>query len=281
MVLLFKAEQSFTVRILDQEAQCEQITRHVYKRGKTFMKSLCLGGMECPYCQVNEQPMYTELPPAEKPYPQGNELVKPVYVYELKAIMLLSGWDVWQTIEQMRKDKGSVVDRDLKITRNDAGRITYNVNDSNPAQFTVDISQLHVPTAEEYRNFLRAVKLPGVSATLPTASAPAAPAPDAAPATAPTTASAPAAPASAPLVPPATAPAQPAAPPPPAGSERQHSQESANKWLDIVKSAGFNSGKVDEAMKSINPAKKKINEFNDDEIARLCVEYQMKMAGQA
>lgn len=266
MVLLFKAEQSFTVRILD-DSQCEQITRHVYKRGKTFMKSLCLQGLDCIYCQANEQPMYIDLPAQEKAYPVGNELVKPVYVYEYQGIFLLSGWDVWQTIEQMRKDKSSVIDRDLKITRNDAGRITYNVNDLTPAKFAVDISKLQVPTAEEYRDFLRKVKLPAVIATAPTVATQPAPA-----------APAPAAPASTSLVPPATAPAASA---PPAGSERQHSQDIANKWLDAVKAAGFNSGKMDEAMKAINPAKKKVNEFNDDEINRLIVEYQMKMSGQA
>ncbi len=307
MVLFFKADQSLDIRIVD-ESPCLAIQRHTYKSGRMFLKSLCIGEQECPYCAVLNHDKYKNLELAQKPYGFGTELCKAVYVYEHKKFLLISGWDVWQAIERIRVDKGSVIDRDIRVSRTDQGRrVTYHATPGDVTQFTVDVAQLSRPDPEEYKEFLRNVQLPLIQvndavgmATPASPQAPEQPAPVAPqmPAQhggpARQTAAQPAAPTS--LVPPQNAPAsapapaaqapvQPAAPAPapaplPSG-DRKHSKEKADALNVVVRETGFDSKDMNQAMKRVNPDKKKVTEFTDEEVDKLIVEYQMLRAEAA
>lgn len=307
MVLFFKADQALDIRIVD-ETPCLAIQRHTYKSGRMFLKSLCIGEQECPYCAVLNHDKYKNLELAQKPYGFGTELCKAVYVYEHKKFLLISGWDVWQAIERIRVDKGSVLDRDIRVSRTDQGRrVTYHATPGDVSPFTVDISGLSRPDPEEYKEFLRNVQLPLIQINdavgMETPATPQAPAQPASVASQmPVQPSGPAARPAEPtsLVPPknAPAPAQPPAPAPAAqapvqtaapapapaplpSGDRKHSKEKADALNVVVRETGFDSKDMNQAMKRVNPDKKKVTEFTDEEIDKLIVEYQMLRAESA
>ena len=301
MVLFFKADQALDIRIID-ESPGLAIQRHTYKSGRTFLKALCVGEQECPYCAILNHDKYKNLELAQKPYGLGTEICKAVYVYEHKKFLLISGWDVWQAIERVRVDKGSVLDRDIRVSRTDQGRrVTYHATPGDVSPFTVDISKLSRPNPEEYQEFLGNVQLPlfqvndavGMSApaspqvseqpAAQPAEQPAAPTSLVPPRNAPAPTPVPTA--QAPVQPTAPAPVQPAAPAPapaplPTG-DRKHSKEKADALNAVVREVGFDSKDMNQSMKRVSPDKKKVTEFTDEEVDKLIVEYQMLRAEAA
>jgi len=263
MVLQLKADQKQRVRVFNDDP-CDFIWRHVWKDGRAFIKVLCtkMTPEGCPYCEINRWEKYIDLPNGERPYPVGTELVKLVYVYEpVNAVKFVVGTEIWKGVQSINAEK-EILDRDLVITRSDSGRTSYNVVDKDPSKFEIKLDPTKFPTMDEYRDWLlknrSRVPLMKPDGTMENVG------------TTTTTGSG---------EEPQSGKSSliPSNPPVAAGPKVMHSPATAAKLNQMFQRLGFNHQVLSQMMKKVDAEKGKVNEFNDGEVERLIVEYELAM----
>jgi hypothetical protein len=268
MVLQIKADQKQRIRVFDDNP-CEMVWRHVYKDGKAYIKVPCTKKSPegCPFCAINHAPENIDLVNSERPYPVGTDWVKLVYAYEpVNAVKFLVGTEIWKGIQNINSEKGEILDRDLMVRREDSGRTTYYVSDKDPSPFAVTLDPKTFPTMDQYMAWLESNR-----ERVPLAKT----AGDkAATASAGTEAAGEVASGKPSLIPSKEANAREAAP------KVKHSPAMAAKLNATFQRLTFNHQALAQAMKKVNSEKVKVNDFEDGEVERLIVEYELAMQSQ-
>lgn len=137
-VLYFKANEQHAVRLLDDELPLSVFYHSCRDEAGNFVKVHCVGSRQgCRFCEQNNKEEYAKAANADRPYPFRSEFVKAVWVYELNAMRLLIGKQVWdKCIKPLGVSYGTLANRDLQVIRQDTnGQVSYTVVPKDPAPF--------------------------------------------------------------------------------------------------------------------------------------------------
>jgi len=156
-VLRFAADQKHVIRLEDDKPPV-QVWRHTARNEMgAFLQVLCVGPRNgCEFCKTNKDPKLAHIKEnQQRPYPVGSQYVKPAFVINEGVWKLLVGNDVWKSIEALFDEFGTVVNRNVSITRDDSARKgSYKVVAQDRSEHTFP-SGLVVPKVDDYREWLR------------------------------------------------------------------------------------------------------------------------------
>jgi len=125
-ILRFKADDKFTIRMLDNNRPERVFTHSTRNLRNQFVKFLCVGPKAgCTFCATNKEREVAHAKNKDKPFPTKLDYVKPVYVYEKDAVMLLIGVEVWQQIDFIESVSGNLSDKDIVVQARQQDRLTY------------------------------------------------------------------------------------------------------------------------------------------------------------
>jgi hypothetical protein len=158
-VLYFKQNEKHVIRLLDDDLPMVGFYHSCRDDSGNFVKVRCIGSRHgCRFCEVNNQELYAKAANSDRPYPFRSEFVKAVWVYELNAMKLLVGKQVWEKcIKPLGVSYGTLANRDLEVIRQDTnGQASYTVVPKDPTPFALASQVKDIPDVKNYIKWLDA-----------------------------------------------------------------------------------------------------------------------------